>query len=206
MQHIVLATGNPGKIDELQQLLSGTPVQLHGLNEYPGIPVAIEDGDTFRENARKKASHYSRLLNQWVIADDSGLEVDALNKAPGVFSARYAESTNSERSERDKANTQKVLTLLSGIEQKDRTARFQCCLCLRSPERVLLETEGVLEGWIADEPRGKNGFGYDPVFIIPESNKTAAELSAEEKNHVSHRGRAVRKLADQLIPLLTLNR
>ena len=205
-QRIVLATVNQGKIIELRQMLQGMPCQLHGLDEFPDIPEAVEEGQTFQENAWQKAQHYSQLLNLRVIADDSGLEVDALDKAPGIYSARFAGSTNAERSERDRANIDKVLQLLSGIEQSRRTARFRCCLCLSYPEKILIETEGILEGRITDAPRGESGFGYDPVFLIPEFGKTAAELSAEEKNQVSHRGRAVRKLADQLIPLLTSNR
>ncbi|MCP4711152.1 MAG: RdgB/HAM1 family non-canonical purine NTP pyrophosphatase, partial [Planctomycetes bacterium] len=158
------------------------------------IEPPVEDGETFADNARLKACYYGRMLNRLVLADDSGLIVDALEGQPGVYSARYAEGEWADRREQDRANYEKLLTKLAGISKESRTARFCCSLCVARPATAMLEVEGFLEGLIAEEPLGENGFGYDPVFWLPDKNKMVAELDAEEKNKISHRGRALRKL------------
>ena len=188
---IVLATTNRGKLHELRELLVGCSVRLRCLGEFSGIEDVEEVGSTFAENARQKAMHYSKILNCVVLADDSGLQVDALDGAPGIYSARFA---GVEGAKRDEANNQKLLRLLAEVPAGKRKARFCCCLCLAGPGEVLVEVEGFVEGVIAEEGRGENGFGYDPIFYLPEKGKTIAQLPYEEKNAISHRGRALKKL------------
>jgi len=191
MTHTILvATTNPGKVRELGALLEAD-VEWRSLGDFPGIAEVVEDGATFAENARKKATEYARATGLWTLADDSGLVVDALNGAPGVQSARFS----GERAA-------KVLELLEGVPRERRTARFVCCLCLASPEEVLIETEGTVEGLIGEREIGTNGFGYDPIFFVPHLGKTAAQLVAEEKNAISHRGNAIRNLQPLLRELL----
>ena len=194
IDEIVIATSNRGKLAELQNLLISHGVKVRGLDEFDSIEPPVEDGKTFAANARLKASYYGRKLNRLVLADDSGLAVDALGGQPGVHSARFAGGEWNDRREQDRANYQKLLEKLKGISRNNRTGRFCCCLCVASSTKILLEVMGCLEGFIAEEPHGENGFGYDPVFWAPDKNKTVAELSAEEKNAISHRGRALRKL------------
>lgn len=179
---LVLATRNPGKVMELRPMLAGAGVEVIGLDAFPDVPEVEEDGATFEENALKKAREYARATGRLVLADDSGLEVDALGGAPGVRSARYAPTTE-ERNAR-------VLAELAGVPHARRTARFvsvAVLACPDGPERVF---RGVLEGWIADAPRGTGGFGYDPLFLLPDG-RTLAELSLDEKNRISHRARAL---------------
>ena len=198
---IVLATGNPGKLREIRQVLAEMPVRVADLNEFAEIDELPEDGATFAENARSKALHYARATGQWCLADDSGLVVDALDGAPGVRSARYAAEEcppGADHRQRDTANNAKLLRELEDTPDDARTARFVCHLALGSPQRVLIETFDTVEGVIARAPRGENGFGYDPVFFVPERDCTAAQLSAEEKNRISHRGKAVRHFAELL--------
>ncbi len=199
MQALVVATTNKGKLAELGEMLSGRAIQVRGLDEFGDVAEAVEDGVTFAENARKKACHYSGLLEGLVLADDSGLEVDALEGAPGVYSARFAQTAGGVvRSEQDAANNRKLLGLLSEVGQAERTARFRCCLCLARGGQVLAEVDGVMEGQIAREGRGTNGFGYDPIFWLPERGCSVAELAAEVKNALSHRGRALKRMLDCL--------
>jgi len=173
-----------------------------------------EDGTSFAENARKKATGYAKATGLWTIADDSGLVIDALGGAPGVRSARFSGEKDKDRKLLDHKNMEKVLKLLAGVPQKKRTARFVCALCLAcpepvegaSPERILIETEGKLEGLIAERESGENGFGYDPIFFVPRLNKTVAQLTRNEKNAISHRGNAIRKLKPLLDELLRDNR
>jgi len=167
-----------------------------GLSDFEGIDEIPEDGLTFAENARKKALGYARATGLWTIADDSGLVVDALGGQPGVKSSRFSgdEEENADRTLIDHRNIAKLLRLLEGVPREKRTARFVCCLCLAGPEEVLAETKGTLEGLINDQPVGENGFGYDPIFFVPHLNKTVAQLTPEEKNAISHRGNAIRKL------------
>jgi len=198
---ILVATTNPGKIAELKALL-GADVQWLSLSDLETTAEIEEDGTTFAENARKKALAYAKATGLWTIADDSGLVVDALDGAPGVKSARFSGEKGSDRALLDRKNMAKVLRLLQDVPGEKRTARFVCHLCLASPEKILIETEGTLEGLINDGPVGENGFGYDPIFFVPHLNKTVAQLTAEEKNEISHRGNAIRKLKPLLTQLL----
>lgn len=201
---ILVATTNPGKIAELRAMLD-LDVDWHGLADFPSIGEVKEDGSTFAENARKKATGYAKATGLWTIADDSGLVVDALGGEPGVKSSRFSgdELKGQDRGLIDHRNIAKVLRLLSGVPKQERTAKFVCCLCLASPEKILIETEGTLEGLIADREIGTNGFGYDPIFFVPKLNKTVAQLTREEKNAISHRGNAIRELKPLLDELLT---
>ncbi len=198
-RRILVATTNPGKIAEMKAMLGGD-VNWLGLADIEHIDEIEEDGATFAENARKKALGYAQASGLWTIADDSGLVIDALDGAPGVKSARFSgdKLAGDERTLIDHRNIAKVLELLQGIPEEKRTARFVCRLCMASPEEVLIETEGTLEGRITETEIGKNGFGYDPILLVPHLNRTVAQLMSEEKNAISHRGNAIRKL----IPLL----
>ena len=199
---ILVATTNPGKIAEIRAMLGGD-VNWLSLADVGPLAEIEEDGSTFAENARKKALGYARAAGLWTIADDSGLVVDALDGAPGVKSARFSgdKPKEEDRTLIDHRNIAKVLELLKDVPEDKRTARFVCCLCLASPEKPLIETEGTLEGLITDREIGKNGFGYDPVFFVPHLNKTVAQLTADEKNEISHRGNAIRKLRPLLVNL-----
>ena len=198
---ILVATTNPGKLAEISAMLD-LDVEWVGLANFLNINEVKEDGATFAENASKKAVGYARATGLWTIADDSGLIVDALGGAPGVKSSRFSGEKEADRKLIDRRNIAKVLKLLQGVPPKKRTARFVCHLCLASPDRILAETEGTLEGLIAEKPAGKNGFGYDPIFFVPDLNKTVAQLTREEKNSISHRGNAIRKLKPLLEELL----
>ena len=193
---ILVASTNPGKIAELRSMLD-LAVELVGLKDFPNVGEIEEDGKTFAENARKKAIGYAKATGLWTLADDSGLVVDALDGAPGVKSARFANVTG-DRKLVDKKNMEKVLKLLKEVPIGKRTARFICCLCLAQADKILFQAQGVLEGVIVKEPVGENGFGYDPIFFVPNLNKTVAQMTSAEKNAVSHRGNAIR----QLKPLL----
>lgn len=188
---IVLATTNHGKLKELKDMLVGRNINLRTLDEFDQVGDCEETGSTFAENARQKAQYYSKVLGLCVLADDSGLEVDALEGSPGVFSARFA---GVEGPDRDKANNEKLLHSLALTPDDNRQAKFRCGLCLCTPDEVLVEVEGILEGIIAHKFTGNNGFGYDPVFYLPQFDKTVAELTPDEKNAVSHRGKALKKL------------
>jgi XTP/dITP diphosphohydrolase len=200
---ILVATTNVGKIAELKAMLDLDADWLD-LSYYPEVEEIKEDGETFIENACKKATGYARITGQWTIADDSGLQVDALGGEPGVKSARYSgeKTINDDGTLIDHRNIAKVLKLLKGVPREKRTARFFCSLCLATPDQVMIETEGTLEGLITEKEIGKNGFGYDPIFFVPELNKTVAQLTPEEKNAISHRGNAIRKLKPLLEKLL----
>jgi len=200
---ILVATTNPGKIAELRAMLD-FDVELLSLSDFEEVSEIKEDGQTFIENACKKAIGCAKATGLWTIADDSGLEVDALGGEPGVKSARFSgeKTINDDGTLIDHRNIAKVLELLEDVPEEKRTARFFCCLCLASPEEILIETEGTLEGLITDREIGKNGFGYDPIFFVPHLNKTVAQLTAEEKNAISHRGNAIRKLKPLLEELL----
>ncbi len=200
-REILVASTNPGKIAELRAMLGGD-VQWLSLGDFEGIGTIEEDGVTFAENARKKALGYAKAAGLWTIADDSGLVVDALGGEPGIKSARFSGEKEADRKLIDRKNMTKVLKLLQGVPREKRTARFVCHLCLASPEKILIETEGGLEGLIAESQIGENGFGYDPIFFVPNLNKTVAQLSREEKNAISHRGNAIRELKPLLNSLL----
>ena len=202
---IVLATRNPGKLREIRQVLAPAGVEVNALDSFGDIEAPEEHGSTFAENACSKAIAYARATQQWCLADDSGLAVDALNGAPGVRSARYAADRcppDAPREQIDTANNAKLLDELKDVPDGRRTARFICHLALSDGRRILVETFGAFEGRIAHRPRGKNGFGYDPLFIADETGCTAAELAPEKKNQISHRGKAVRHFASLLEKLL----
>ncbi len=188
---IVIATTNKNKLSEFREILKDTNIEIRSLEDFGPIPQAVEDGSTFDENAYKKASHTARILGVPAIADDSGLVVNALDGAPGVYSARYS----GERATDDE-NVAKLLKNLQGVT--DRSARFECVLSIAVPSGPALTYEGSCEGIIIDEKRGSNGFGYDPVFYFEELQKTFAELSPEEKNRVSHRGKALAQVKEEV--------
>jgi XTP/dITP diphosphohydrolase len=204
-RRILVATTNPGKIAEIKAMLD-LDVEWVGLTDFLNINEIKEDGETFAENARKKAVGYAKQTGLWTIADDSGLVVDTLGGAPGVTSARFSGDKEASRKLLDHKNMQKVLKLLKDVPKENRAAGFVCCLCLASPQKVLAETQGTLEGLIIDEPAGESGFGYDPIFFVPQLNKTVAQLTREEKNAISHRGNAIRKLKPLLEELLEMGR
>jgi XTP/dITP diphosphohydrolase len=201
MRKILVASTNPGKLKELREMLGGD-IEWVGLSDFPRIGEIEEDGHTFAENARKKATGYAKATGLWTLADDSGLVIDALGGQPGVKSARFSGDKDKNRGLLDHKNMAKVLELLKGVPKVKRAARFMCCLCLASPEKVLIETNGKLEGVITESQAGENGFGYDPIFFVPQLNKTVAQMTSEEKNAISHRGTAIRKLKPNLEKLL----
>ncbi len=194
---ILIATTNRGKLREIEAVMRDLPVVWTVLADLPPMPECVEDGSTFEANAEKKALHYARLSGLWTLADDSGLEVDALGGEPGVRSARFAGEPKS-----DARNNARLVALLSGVPPDRRTARFRCALALADGSRVLARAQGCVEGLIVDEARGKNGFGYDPHFLIPALGRTAAELDPEQKNRISHRGQALQSLRAAMGPLL----
>ena len=186
---IVIATRNPGKAKEFAALFAKEGYQIKTLLDYPDLPDVEETGMTFEENARLKAETIAQLLQQPVLADDSGLVVDALNGMPGIFSARFAGERKS-----DAANNAKLLHELTNVPDEQRTAHFHCTLVFAAPQKESLVVEADWDGRIARIPQGDNGFGYDPLFIVPGYDKTSAELTSEEKNKISHRGMAVKEL------------
>jgi len=180
-------------------------VNLLGLEALEGIDAPAETGATFAENARQKALYYTRATGLWCLADDSGLVVDALDGEPGVHSARYAAEKfppDADRRQQDAANTAKLLEALENAPDTRRGARFVCHLALADGQEVLLETTAAVEGVIARAPMGDNGFGYDPVFLVPRFGRTIAEMPADLKNSLSHRGQAARQFARRLAQLL----
>ena len=191
---ILIATGNRGKLREIRHILSDTPVEIVCLGDVDAGGGVEETGATFAENADQKAVYYSELARLPTLADDSGLEVDALGGAPGVFSARYAGPGCS-----DDDNNGKLLGELADVNEEERTARFRCAVSFAVEGKVLARSEGTIEGRIGFENKGRNGFGYDPLFYVPEEGCTAAELLPERKNIISHRGQAFRAIKDILL-------
>ena len=185
MRDIVLATRNRHKQDELAALLSDLDVRIRTMDEFPDVPEVVEDGETCQANAIKKAKTVAAATGMIAVADDTGLEVDALGGRPGVYAARYA---GEQATYED--NWLKLLRELKGVPLARRTARFITVAAIASPEGDVQVAQGILDGQIAEEPSGSKGFGYDPVFLLPESGKTLAELSPEEKNRISHRAKA----------------
>lgn len=200
-QKILIATTNPGKMAELKQLLTADAefICLADLGDFPEV---IEDGQTFAENARKKACSYAKAANLWTIADDSGLEIDALEGSPGVKSARFSGEKSPDRTLIDHKNIDKVLQLMKNVPAQKRTARFRCAICLSSPEKILAEVTGKVEGIITEKQIGDKGFGYDPIFYVPSLGKTAGQMAANQKNKISHRADALNKLKPILHKLL----
>ncbi|KFZ42437.1 XTP/dITP diphosphatase [Anoxybacillus flavithermus] len=189
MKRMIIATKNKGKFIEFQQLFAKKGIELFSLLDYDDIPDVEETGTTFAENAILKAKTIANIFHEMVIADDSGLIVDALDGEPGVYSARYAgEGKN------DQANIEKVLKKLQGVPFEHRTARFHCTLAVAKPNGEVTTVDGVCEGYITEEPIGENGFGYDPIFFVPEKQRTMAQLTKEEKNEISHRAKALQHL------------
>ena len=193
MKEVVVATQNKGKIAEIVLALAQLPVKVLALSDFGSIPEAVENGASFRENALLKARHYAKYTGKACLADDSGLEVDALQGAPGIYSARFAGETAN-----DAANNQKLLVELTNVQTKERTARFRCVLAFVDTDELAMTTDGVCEGCIIEEMRGQGGFGFDCLFYIPELNKTMAELSKSQKNAISHRGRALSSMTIKL--------
>jgi XTP/dITP diphosphohydrolase len=188
---LLVATTNAGKMREIREVLAGLPISMETLADHPGLAEPDEGGRTFRDNAREKALHYAAATRLPAVAEDSGLEIDALDGDPGVRSARYNGRTYEE----------KFAHLYAALDRRGgraSAARFVCALALARGGAILFETEGIVEGRITPAPRGTNGFGYDPIFFYPPYGRTLAEVSTEEKLAVSHRGRAFRRLREYL--------
>ncbi len=194
-EKIIVASSNQGKIREIKQFFADLPLEIMGPPQAENLSEVIEDGATFAENALKKARTRAQELNEIIMADDSGLVVDYLNGAPGIYSARYAGSNAT-----DQENYQKLLKKLEDVPTEEKTAAFVSVIAVVDPfSEEELTVQGICPGMIIDQPRGNNGFGYDPVFFLPEKNKTMAELSADEKNQISHRAKALEKLKGILL-------
>ncbi len=192
---LVIATGNPGKITEIQELLTGFPIEIKSLADFGPIPEVAEDGETFDENAYKKASFTAKILGIPALADDSGLMVEALGGAPGVLSARYAGE--------NATDAQRVAKLLKAMQgQTHRKAAFECVISIAVPSGPALTYEARCEGLIAEQPTGQSGFGYDPLFFYPPLNKTFGQMTIAEKSQVSHRGKALQELIQELDKVL----
>jgi XTP/dITP diphosphohydrolase len=188
---MLIATANAHKVKEFREMLGEDRFEWMDLARTPAIPVPEETGETFRANACLKAAYYAKVLNTWAMADDSGLEVDALGGKPGVHSARWAEMHS--KGKGDKDNNRLLLEQMHEVSDENRTARFVCCLALANPDgKILLTARETVEGHVLREARGANGFGYDPLFYIDHMGKTTAELKSEEKHAISHRGKALR--------------
>lgn len=192
-QTIIFATGNQGKMREIRQILEGMDVEILSMKEAGIETDIVEDGADFTENAVIKAKAIAAMTDCIVLADDSGLEIDYLNKEPGIYSARYlGEDTSYDIKNAD------LLRRMEGVEEKLRTARFVCAIAAIMPDGEVLTTLGTIEGHIGYEPKGENGFGYDPIFYLPEYGCTSAELTEKEKNAISHRGRALQAMRAEL--------
>jgi len=198
---VVIATRNSGKLREIRAILSPLGLKILSLRDFPEVPEIIEDGQTFEENAVKKAAVVSRQTGRMAVADDSGLAVDALQGRPGVFSSRYAgeKATDAQR-------YQKLLKEMAGTPQGKRGAAFICAMAVASPKGKVEMVKGECRGEIAFAPKGSHGFGYDPVFYLPERGKTMAELEPDVKNRISHRAQALEKLKQVLPNFLKENK
>ena len=190
---LVLATGNPNKQKEIMAALSDLPIMIRNQSEFGPVPEIVEDGETCEANAVKKATIIAKHTGRLTLADDTGLEVEALEGAPGVYAARYA-GENATYND----NCQKLLKELQGVPLDNRNARFVTVIAIAEPSGPVEVVEGELEGNISEMLSGNDGFGYDPVFIVPELGKTLAQITLEEKNQISHRGRALAKVKDLL--------
>jgi XTP/dITP diphosphohydrolase len=191
---LLIATGNPHKVEAIRRILDGNDFELIDLSRFPTIREPEENGSTFLENALIKSRYYSKATGLPALADDSGLEVDALDKRPGIHSSRFA-GADTPHSEK----MAKILELLDGVTGADRSGRFKCVAAATYPDGREFFAEGSMEGVIANEPAGSDGFGYDPIVYLPELGKTVAQISAQEKDHLSHRGKAFRGLISQLL-------
>jgi XTP/dITP diphosphohydrolase len=193
MLKLLVATGNRGKLTEIRQLLKGCAIEIVGLDQFDSPPEVIEDGDTFTANAIKKATQMAAFSGLLTLADDSGLAVDALGGEPGVYSARYAGEQGD-----DAANNAKLLVHMADVVDEKRQAAFHCVMALAWPDGRCQTFDGQISGMLMRAERGTGGFGYDPLFMVPEYGQTTAELSMDIKNRISHRGQALRKV----VPLL----
>ncbi len=193
---VVLATRNQHKVKEILAIFNDTPIEFVTLDQFPGAPDVVEDGKTLEDNAQKKAYQIAKFTKHIAIADDSGLEVGILDGMPGVFSARFAGHKCSFAD-----NNNKLLKLMKGVPTEHRKARFRCVIALAVPKGATQTVEGVLHGYITDRPRGEEGFGYDPVFLVPEHGKTLSELGPTMKNSLSHRFKAVQAMRPILLKL-----
>ena len=188
IDEIIIATGNKHKVEEISAMLKDLNIKVVPMSDLASFPKTIEDGETLKDNAAKKAREAAEFYKKWALADDTGLEVDYLNGAPGVYSARYAGEPCTYED-----NNKKLLSALSGVPKEKRTAKFRCVIAIASPTGEMFFADGEIFGIISDVLSGTNGFGYDPVFFVPEQNKTFAELSAGVKNEISHRAKALKK-------------
>lgn len=198
---LIFATKNKGKAAELRHLVEGMDIDVETLLDYPDVIDVVEDGKTFRDNALKKAREMRGRFDEWILADDSGLAVDALGGEPGVKSARYAGKQGDY-----KANNEKLLREMKSIPAGRRQAAFVCTMVLAAPDGREWVVEGRCEGEIGFERRGDGGFGYDPLFFVPSEGKTMAELPMARKNEISHRGRAFSEIKKILVDILSKNR
>ena len=188
---VIFATSNEGKMKEVRSILEGLDVEVLSMKEAGIFVEVVEDGTTFEENAAIKATAIQKECGEIVLADDSGLEVDYLNKEPGIYSARYMGEDTSYR-----IKNKSLIDRLEGVEGEDRSARFVCAIAAAFPDGTVEITRGAIEGQIGYEEKGENGFGYDPIFYVPEYGCTTAELTLEQKNEASHRGKALRKMKE----------
>lgn len=193
MKKIIFATGNQDKMREIREILSDLDAEILSLKDAGIKADIVEDGSTFEENAAIKAKAICEMTGEIVLADDSGLEVDYLNKEPGIYSARYMGEDTSYR-----IKNQNIIDRLAGVPDEQRTARFVCAIAAAFPDGTVKIVRETMEGIIGYEERGENGFGYDPIFFLPEYGKSSSEISMEEKNKISHRGKALRAIKDEL--------
>ena len=193
MKKIIFATGNQDKMREIREILADIDAEIFSLKDLGIKADIVEDGSTFEENAAIKAKAICEMTGEIVLADDSGLEVDYLNKEPGIYSARYMGEDTSYR-----IKNQNIIDRLAGVPDEQRTARFVCAIAAAFPDGRVKIVREAMEGIIGYEERGENGFGYDPIFFLPEYGKSSAEISREEKNSISHRGKALRAIKDEL--------
>ncbi len=197
MKELIIATKNQGKLREIKDLLKDFDVNITSLAEYPDVPEIIEDGDSFAANALIKANIVGKFTGKLVIGEDSGLEVDYLDGAPGIYSARFSGADAT-----DEKNNQKLIQELSGVPYEKRTARYQCCTAIVDGTQEITVVSGSCEGMITEDPRGKNGFGYDPYFLIAEYQQTFGELDPSIKAKISHRAKALMQVKDVLSQIL----
>lgn len=193
MKKVIFATGNQGKMKEIREILGDLDIELLSLKDAGIQADIVEDGKTFEENAQIKAKTICDLTGEIVLADDSGLEIDYLNKEPGIYSARYMGEDTSYR-----IKNANLIERLNGVPDEKRTARFVCAIAAAFPDGTMKTVRATMEGRIGYEEKGENGFGYDPIFYLPEYGCTSAELSMEEKNKISHRGKALKAIKDEL--------
>lgn len=193
MKKIIFATGNQGKMKEVREILKDLDAEVLSMKEAGVQADIVEDGTTFEENAVIKAKAVCRLTGEIALADDSGLEVDYLNKEPGVYSARYMGEDTSYH-----IKNKSIIDRLEGVPDEKRTARFVCAIAAAFPDGTVKTVRGTMEGIIGYKEQGENGFGYDPIFFLPQYGCTSAQISMEEKNKISHRGKALRAIKDEL--------